>query len=147
MGSHEDTSSTFFSRTFTSQTVNFAIVINSVIFQLSKFDILMLVFDFLGGSVILLLAFLTATSETEYQVKSGFFLDVIVRQSSAIFQLFSSENQTLLIWRNSLLVLYLGLDILDSIISLYLKGNSLSCQSFDENLHCEFFLHSLLVRL
>ena len=70
MGSHEDTSSAFFSRTFTSQSVNFAIVVDSVIFQLSKFDILMLVFDFLGGSVILLLTFLSATSETEYQVKS-----------------------------------------------------------------------------
>ena len=67
------------------------------------------------------------------------FLDVIVGQSSAIFQLFSGENQTLLVWRNSLLVLDLGLDILDGIGRLYLKGNSLSRQSFDENLHGEFF--------
>merc|ERR1712001_536674 len=135
MGSHEDTSPAFFGRTFTSQTVKFAIVINSVIFQLSKFDILMLVFDFLGGSVILLLAFLTTTSETEYQVKSGFFLDVIVGQSSAIFQLFSSKNQTLLIWRNSFLVLDLCLDIFNGIRGFNFKSNCFSSQSFNKYLH------------
>merc|ERR1711894_435374 len=85
MGSHEDTSTAFFGGTFTSQSVNFAVVVDSVIFQHGEFDLLMLVLDFLGSSVILLLAFLAATSETEYQVKSGFFLDVIVGQSSAIF--------------------------------------------------------------
>ena len=73
MGSHEDTSTAFFGGTFTSQSVNFAIVVDSVIFQHGEFDLLMLVLDFLGSSVILLLAFLTATSETEYQVKSGFW--------------------------------------------------------------------------
>lgn len=41
------------------------------------------------------------TSKTQYQVKCGFLLDVVIGQSSAIFQLFTSEYQSLLIWRNT----------------------------------------------
>jgi hypothetical protein len=37
------------------------------------------------------------TTETEDQVKSGFLLDVVIGQGTAIFELLTSENQTLLI--------------------------------------------------
>ena len=43
------------------------------------------------------------------------FLNVVIGQGSSIFELLSGENQTLLIWGNSLLVLDLGLHILDGV--------------------------------
>merc|ERR1719400_1205105 len=75
------------------------------------------------------------TTKTQHQVESRLFLDVVVRQSSAILELFSSENQTLLIWRNSFLVLDLGLDILNGVRGLDLQSNGLAGEGFDENLH------------
>ena len=55
-------------------------------------------FDLLGGGVVLLLAFLSTTSETEDQVEGGLLLDVVVTEGAAIFQLLTSEDQPLLIW-------------------------------------------------
>merc|ERR1719215_1937326 len=56
--------------------MDLAIVINTVVFQYSELDFLMLMFDLLGGGVILLLALFSATTESKNQVKSRFFLDV-----------------------------------------------------------------------
>merc|ERR1711944_103009 len=56
-------------------------------------------------------------------------------QGPSIFQLFSSEDEPLLIWRNSFLVLDLGLDILDGVGRFNLQGNGLSSQCFDKDLH------------
>jgi hypothetical protein len=76
-----------------------------------------------------------ATTKTQNQVKSGLLLDVIVAQGPAILQLLASEDQPLLIWGNSLLVLDLGLYIIDGVAGLHLQGDGLASQSFDENLH------------
>jgi hypothetical protein len=48
-------------------------------------------------------------------VKSGLLLNVVVGKSTAILELFASEDKTLLIRRNSLLVLDLALYIIDGI--------------------------------
>merc|ERR1712012_325679 len=48
-------------------------------------------------------------------MKSAFLLDVIIRKSSSVLELLSSEDQSLLIWGNSFLVLDLGLDILNGV--------------------------------
>ena len=77
----------------------------------------------------------TTTTETEDQVESGLLLDVVVGQSAAVLQLLTGENQTLLVRGNSLLVLDLGLDIVNGVGRLHLKGDGLSCQGLDENLH------------
>ena len=53
---------------------------------------------------------LHTTTETEDQVQGRLLLDVVVREGAAIFQLLSSKDQTLLIRRDALLVLDLGLD-------------------------------------
>lgn len=45
------------------------------------------------------------TTETEDEVQSRFLLDVVVGQSTAILELFTGKDQTLLIRRNSFLVL------------------------------------------
>ena len=50
----------------------------------------------------------TTTTETEDQVERGLLLDVVVGEGAAVLQLLSSEDQTLLIRRDALLVLDLG---------------------------------------
>ena len=52
-----------------------------------------------------------STAETEHQVKSGFLLDVVVSQGAAIFELLSGENQSLLVRRDSFLILDLCFDV------------------------------------
>merc|ERR1712215_414282 len=62
-------------------------------------------------------------------------LDIVVRKSSTIFQLLSSKNQTLLIRRNTFLILNLGFAIVDGITGLNLKGDGLTSQCFHKDLH------------
>ena len=50
---------------------------------------------------------LAATTETQHQVESGLLLDVVVRQSAAIFQLLASKDKTLLVWGNAFFILNL----------------------------------------
>ncbi len=68
-------------------------------------------------------------------MEGGFLLNVIIRKSSAIFQLLSSEDQSLLIRRDSFLVLDLLLDVLDGITGLDFQSDRLPGESFDEDLH------------
>ena len=78
---------------------------------------------------------LHATTKTKDQMESGFLLDVVIRESTTVFELLSGENQALLIRGNSLLVLDFGLDIVDRIRGLDLESDGLSSQGLDENLH------------
>jgi len=78
---------------------------------------------------------LHATTETENQMQSGFLLDIIIRKSAAILQLLASEDQTLLIWGNTLLVLDLGFDVFNGVRGLNLQGDGLASQSLDKDLH------------
>ena len=75
------------------------------------------------------------TSESEDQVEGGLLLNVVVRESSAVFELFSSEDQSLLIGRNALLVLNLCLYVLNCVRLLNIKGNSLASEGLHEDLH------------
>merc|ERR1712241_661799 len=68
-------------------------------------------------------------------MKSALLLDVVVGESAAILELFSSEDETLLIWGNSFLVLDLSLDVLNRIAGLDLEGDGLASQRLDEDLH------------
>ena len=78
---------------------------------------------------------LHATTETKDQMKSGLFLDVVIRESTSILELLSGENQALLIRGDSLLVLDFRLDVVDGIRGLDLKGDGLASKGLDENLH------------
>jgi len=135
VGGHEDTSTTLLAGTLTTQTSDLAILINLVEFEDSKLDLLLLMLGLLGGGVVLLLALLGTTTQTQHQMESGLLLDVVVAQRAPILKLLASKDQTLLVWGDSLLVLDLGLDIFDSVRGLHLKGDGLSRQSLDENLH------------
>ena len=46
--------------------------------------------------------------------------------------MFSCEDETLLVRRNALLILNLGLDIVDRVARLHLKGDSLAREGLDE---------------
>merc|ERR1740138_475930 len=84
-----------------------------------------------------------ASAQTKHQVKGGLLLNVVVRKSATILKLLASEDQTLLVRGDPFLVLDLGLDIVDSVGRLHLKGDSLSRKGLNENLHVysSFSLH------
>ena len=123
--SHEDTSTALWSGAFPPQSFDLAITINLVVLEHSQLGLLSLMLDLLGCGVdcvvtlfsccspawrfsmlqlTLLLPLLTTTTETKDQMKSRFLLDVVVRQGTAVFELLSGEDQTLLIRWNTLLV-------------------------------------------
>jgi len=77
----------------------------------------------------------TSTSESQDQVKGRLLLDVVVGEGSSILELLSSEDESLLVWRDTFLVLDLGLDVLDGISWLDIKSDGLSSEGFDEDLH------------
>jgi hypothetical protein len=77
---------------------------------------------------------LHTTTETQDQVESGLFLDVVVTQGAAILQLLTSKDETLLIRWNALLVLDLGLHIVNGIGGLNIQGDCLASEGLDKNL-------------
>ena len=68
-------------------------------------------------------------------MESALLLDVVVGESSSVLQLLASEDQPLLIWGDSLLVLDLSLDVLDGVRWFDLEGDGLASQGLDEDLH------------
>jgi hypothetical protein len=56
-------------------------------------------------------------------MEGALFLDVIIREGAAILELFTSENEALLIGRDTFLVLNLALDIVDCVTGFDLEGN------------------------
>ncbi|KAH3668917.1 hypothetical protein OGAPHI_002672 [Ogataea philodendri] len=78
---------------------------------------------------------LHTTSQSKHQVESRLLLDVVIGKGSAVFQLLTGENQSLLVWWNALLVLDLALDVVNRVRRLNLKSNGLSGQSLDKDLH------------
>ena len=77
----------------------------------------------------------STSAKTKDEVKGGLLLDVVVGKGATILELLSGEDETLLIRGDSLLVLDLLLDLLDGVGTLNLKGDGLSRESLDENLH------------
>ena len=61
---------------------------------------------------------LTAT-KTKHQVKGRLLLNVIVGESATVFQLFTGKDQTLLLRRDTLLVMDLCLHILNGVTRLH----------------------------
>ena len=78
---------------------------------------------------------LHTSSKSEDEMEGGLLLDVVVGEGSTVFELLSSEDESLLIRWDTFLVLNLGLYILNSVGWLDIKGDGLTSQSLDENLH------------
>jgi len=93
------------------------------------------VLDLLWGGVDLLLALLGTSTESQHQVKSGLLLDVVVGEGAAVLELLAGEDQALLVRRDALLVLDLGLDIVDGVGRLNLEGDRLAREGLHEDLH------------
>jgi hypothetical protein len=84
-------------------------------------------------------------------VEGRLLLDVVVGQSSTILELFTGEDESLLVRWDTLLVLDLGLDVVDGVRRLDLKGDGFAREAeiksakhsyfvtrysrLDENLH------------
>jgi len=68
-------------------------------------------------------------------MESRLFLNVVVRKSSAILKLLAGKDESLLVWRDTFLVLDLGFDILDGVRSLDLKSDGFAGESLDKDLH------------
>ena len=81
---------------------------------------------------------LHTTSETEHQVEGGLLLDVVIRKSAAVLELLAGEDEALLVGRNALLVLDLGLHVVNGVGRLDLESDSLTREGLDEDLHVVF---------
>jgi hypothetical protein len=101
-----------------------AVTLDTVVLERLERNGLVHTLGLLWLGVNLLLTLLSSSAQAQHKVKGGLLLDVVVAERAAIFELLSSKNQTLLIWRNSFLVLDLGLDILNAVGSLNIKRNS-----------------------
>merc|ERR1719163_351321 len=78
---------------------------------------------------------LHATTKAEYKVERRLLLDVVIRKGAAVLELLAGEDQALLIGRDALLVLDLGLDVVDRVRRLDLKSDGLSGEGLDKDLH------------
>ena len=63
------------------------------------------------------------------------FLDVVVGEGAAVFELLSCEDEALLIRRDAFLILNFGLDVLNGVARLDIQSDRLACEGLDENLH------------
>jgi len=78
---------------------------------------------------------LHAAAQAQHQVQRALLLDVVVAQRATILELLAREDQALLIRRDALLVLDLGLHVRDRVRGLNIKGDGLARQRLDEDLH------------
>ena len=69
------------------------------------------------------------------EVEGGLLLNIIVRKRASVLKLLASEDQALLIGRNALLVLDLGLHVVDCVRRFDFEGDRLAGESLDKNLH------------
>merc|ERR1712004_954335 len=58
---------------------------------------------------------LHTTTEAEHQVEGALLLNVAVRKSAAVLELLAGEDETLLVGRNTLLVLDIGLHVVNGV--------------------------------
>ena len=69
---------------------------------------------------------INSSTKTEYQMEGGLLLDVVVGEGTSILELLSCEDETLLIRRDSFLVLNLGLDVVNSVRWLNIERDGLT---------------------
>ena len=59
-------------------------------------------------------------------MQGGFLLDIVIAEGSAVLKLLAGEDEALLVWGDTLLILNLRLDVVDGIRRLHLKGDGLA---------------------
>jgi len=78
---------------------------------------------------------LHTTSESQHKMESGLLLDVVIGEGSAVLKLLTSEDESLLIWWDTFLILDLGFDIFNGVCWLDIEGDGLTSEGLDEDLH------------
>jgi len=78
---------------------------------------------------------LHTSSESQYKVESGLFLDVVVWKGSTIFKLLSCKDESLLVGWDSLLVLDFSFDVINGVWWLNVESDCFASQCLDEDLH------------
>ena len=68
-------------------------------------------------------------------MERGLLLDVVVGEGAAVLKLLAGEDEALLVGRDALLVLDLGLHVVNRVRWLDLEGDGLACERLDEDLH------------
>merc|ERR1712199_33038 len=134
---HEDASATVLMRALATHASDLVGAVDLVVLEHMKLDLLLGVLDLLRLSVGLLLALLTASAKTQDEVQSRLLLDVVVLEGAAVLELLSSEDETLLIRGDALLILDLSLDGLDGVSALNLEGDGLARECLHKDLHGE----------
>lgn len=86
------------------QALDLAVAVDLVVLKDGKLGLLALVLDLLGGGVHLLLTLLTTTAQAQDEVQGRLLLNVVVRKSTAVLELLTSEDKTLLVGGDTLLV-------------------------------------------
>ena len=68
-------------------------------------------------------------------MEGALLLDVVVSEGTSVLELLPREDEALLVGRDALLVLDLGLDHVDGVRRLDLEGDGLAGKRLHENLH------------
>merc|ERR550514_2147823 len=76
-----------------------------------------------------------AATQAKHQVQGRLLLNVVVGEGAAVLELLAGEDQALLIGRDALLVLNLGLDVVNRVRRLHLEGDRLAGEGLDKDLH------------
>merc|ERR1712188_314494 len=76
-----------------------------------------------------------STSKPEDKVKRRLFLDVVVSKSSSVIKLFTGEDKSLLIWRDTFFILDFLLDVFNGIRRFNFKSDGFSSKGLDKDLH------------
>uniref|UniRef100_A0A452YL76 Uncharacterized protein n=1 Tax=Aegilops tauschii subsp. strangulata TaxID=200361 RepID=A0A452YL76_AEGTS len=97
--------------------------------------LLVLVLDLLGRRVGLLLVLLGAVAEAEDQVRRRLLRDVVAGQRAPVLQLLPGEDEPLLVRRDPLLVLEIGLHVVNHVRRLHLQRDRLPRQRLHKDLH------------
>ena len=80
---------------------------------------------------------LESTTKMENEMECCVLLDRVILESVPVFKLLASEDQTLLIMRNTFSVLDLGLDVFDLVCWFDFECDALACECLYEELHKE----------
>merc|ERR1711988_1655533 len=78
---------------------------------------------------------LHSSTKTEDQMEGGLLLNVVIGQRASILELLPGEDKTLLIRRDSFLILNFGLDVVNRVRWFDIQRDRLSRESLDEDLH------------
>merc|ERR1712110_1245589 len=78
---------------------------------------------------------LHATPKAEHQMECGLLLDVVVRKRATVFELFTREDEALLIRWDALFILDFGFDVVYRVAGLNIQRDRLAREGFHEDLH------------